>query len=719
MKKIIGIAIVLIVSLNLKAQNQIEGKVLELSKDGNVVPIFGANVYWEGTNIGTTTDIKGVYYIDEAISFPANLSVSYVGYTFDSKEIIDDKYIFYLKSIVELDAVQVKGKVNTTKFSTINAINTQTISTGELQKAACCNLSESFSTNATVDVSFSDAVSGAKKIKMLGLDGKYMQITQEAIPLIRGLSSSYGLNYVPGTWIESIQVLKGAGSVVNGYESFTGQINLEYFKPETADKLYWNVYTNTDQKIENNFAIARLSGDWSSNLFTHLAYQPEGLDHNGDGFMDVPNVKNLNILNRFVYEGSDIFRAQLYVKGLYEDRVGGQTSNFTNPYKVDVHNDMIEVATKTGLRPNKDGSSLGLQTAFRRHNQTAQFGNNLYDGLQESVFLNLIRQIKLNKSTLKYGFNYNSDRYTESFNESISNRVDLVSGLFTEYTHKVDEYFTIVAGFRSDYHNTSSMHYSPRLNVRYNPTEDLALRFSAGKAFRIANVFVENANFLASSRDVEVAEELLPEEAWNMGVNFTYCFYLMGREGVINADVYRTDFENQVVVDAEQEGMLLFYNLTGSSFANTMQIDLGYELFDRFDMKLAYKINDAQTTYGDGQQKQVPLAPRVRALLNLAYATNLDKWMFDVTANYVGESRIPSHPEINEEFSEPFMLYNAQITKKFNYFDVYLGGENLLSYTQDNPILDAQNPHSDIFDASLIYAPIHGRMIYVGFRYKL
>jgi outer membrane receptor for ferrienterochelin and colicin len=262
------------------------------------------------------------------------------------------------------------------------------------------------------------------------------------------------------------------------------------------------------------------------------------------------------------------------------------------------------------------------------------------------------------------------------------------------------------------------MHYSPRLNVRYNPTEDLALRFSAGKAFRIANVFVENSNFLASSRDVVVSEELFSEEAWNMGFNFTYCFYLMGREGIINADAYRTNFENQVVVDAEQEGKLLFYNLTESSFAHTMQIDLGYELFDRFDMKLAYKINDVQTTYRDGQQKQVPLSPRVRSLLNLAYVTNLEKWMFDVTANYVGESRIPSHPDINEGFSDPFMLYNAQITKKFNYFDVYLGGENLLSYTQENPILDAQNPYSDIFDASLIYAPIHGRMIYVGFRYK-
>jgi outer membrane receptor for ferrienterochelin and colicin len=719
MKKIVLIAIVLVASFSLIAQNQIEGKVYELTKDGSLLPIFSANVYWDDTNIGTTTDINGSYSIEEAISFPANLSVSYVGYTFHSKEIVDDKYVFYLKSIVELDAVQVKGKVNTTKFSTINSMNMQTLSTGELQKAACCNLSESFSTNASVDVNFSDAISGAKKIMMLGLDGKYMQITQENIPLIRGISSSYGLNYVPGTWIESIQVIKGAGSVVNGYESFTGQINLEYFKPENADKLYWNVYTNSDQKIENNLSFSSIHEDWSSNLFTHFSYQDKEVDHNSDGFMDVPNITNINILNRFIFDGSDVFRAQIYIKGLYEDRVGGQTSNRPNPYKVDIHNDMLEVATKLGIRPNKEGNSIGSQTAFRRHNQKAQFGDLFYTGLQESAYLNLVGLINLSESNLQYGFNFNGDRYTESFNDSLFNRVDLISGLFAEYTFKSDEYFTLVAGLRSDYHNNSAMHYSPRFNLKYNPTEDLALRFSAGRAFRIANIFVENANFLASSRIVKVNEELLPEEAWNLGFNLTYCFYFSGREGYINADAYRTVFKNQVVVDLEKQGFLSFYNLTGAGFANIFQIDLGYELFDRFDLKLAYKINDAQTTFNNGEQKKNALNARDRALLNLAYATYSEKWLFDFTANYVGKSRIPTHSEVKQQFSDPFMLYNTQITKKFNYFDLYLGVENILSHTQENPIILYDDPSSSGFDASLIYAPINGRMIYFGFRYTI
>lgn len=726
MKKIFFIAIVLVATVNLKAQNHIKGIVTEKQEGGEVSPIPGANVYWEGTNIGVTTDSKGNFSIASPASFPSTLIVSFVGYQKYSEVINQSKKVLdiQLSPSVELDEVKVKGKVSTTKYSTIDSKNMQVLSNQELEKAACCNLSESFTTNATVDVSFSDAVSGAKKIKMLGLDGNYMQITQENIPLIRGLSSSYGLNYVPGTWIESIQVIKGAGSVVNGYESFTGQINLKYFNPENADKVYWNMYTNSEQRMENNLALSNNNGDWRSNLFTHISYHGKDVDHNKDGFLDIPHLKNVNILKRYVYEGSDVFRAQIYVKGLYEDRVGGQVAEIKNPYKVDVHNDMLEFASKTGLKPDESGKSIGLQTAFRRHNQLAQFGKNNYEGLQESAYLNLIRQTNILGQTFKYGANYNADRYTESFNDSIFNRVDLVSGLFAEYTHKVDEYFLLVAGVRSDYHNKSEMHYSPRFNVKYNPTEEIALRFSAGKAFRIANVFVENANFLASSRIINVKKELMPEEAWNMGFNFTYCFYLGGKEGSINADVYQTRFNNQVVVDVEQTGLLSFYNLDGESYANTMQIDLGYELFDRFDVKVAYKINDVQTTYSSGDLKQVPLVPTSRGLVNLAYATTND-WLFDFTANYVGGSRIPDHALIpsNEDmtanYSNPFNLYNAQITKKLNAFDIYLGGENLLGFTQENPILDYENPESSNFDASMIYAPVNGRMLYLGFRYKL
>jgi outer membrane receptor for ferrienterochelin and colicin len=718
MKKILFFITILVINLNLNAQDII-GKVLELNSDGSISPIFGANVYWEETTVGTTTDANGNYTISEATSFPASLSVSYVGYTYDSKEFINNEFIFYLKRSVELDEVNIRSSVNSTKYSVVNSLNVQTLTVNELQKAACCNLSESFSTNASVDVSYSDAISGAKKIRMLGLDGRYVQITNESIPLIRGLSSSYGLNYVPGTWIESIQIIKGSGSVVNGFESFTGQINLEYFKPSTADKMYWNVYANSGQKFENNLALKKIYEKWSSNLFTHFSYHNKEIDENNDGFMDMPHLKNFNVLNRFLYEGSNVFRAQLFVKAMYEDREGGQLSNFLNPYKIDIHNDIIEIGTKTGILPDEDQRSIGLQTSFRRHNQEAQFGDKLYNGLQESVYLNLIRDVKINNNTFRYGLNYNADRFEESFNDSLFNKIDLITGVFSEYNLKIDDYFILVAGFRADYHNNSQYHYTPRVNVKYNPTDDLALRISAGKAFRISNIFVEHSNFLASNRIVKVRENLLPEVAWNMGFNLTYCFRLFGKEGIINADAYRTEFENQIVVDIENPGFLNFYNLNGKSFANTLQIDLGYELVERLNIKLAYKINEVKIEYENRGLLQPPLTPRDRALVNLSYANTSKDWEFDFTTNFVGESRLPAHQDVKDAFSNPFFVHNSQITKRYDYIEVYIGAENILNFTQDNPIKIADNPTDENFDASIVYAPINGRMIYLGLRYKL
>ncbi|MBC8266462.1 MAG: TonB-dependent receptor [Flavobacteriales bacterium] len=733
MKKIVMIAMVLIATLNSKAQEEkIKGRVVEQLQDGSEVGIPGANVYWEGTTTGVATNAEGYYLIPSPESYPATIIVSFVGYQTYTQEIKKwSHYHIYLKPSVELDEVNVKGKVNTTKFSTINPINMQTLSTGELEKAACCNLSESFSTNATVDVTFTDAVSGAKKIQMLGLDGVYTQITQENIPLIRGMSSSYGLSYVPGTWIESIQIIKGSGSVINGFESFAGQINLEYYKPASAPKLYWNVYTNSEGKLENNLLFAKKSGKWQSNLFTHVSYFDKDVDNSNDGFLDMPKVKQLNALNRWQYTGNKNYHIAFTARGLVEDRIGGTKENVEIPYVVDIHNDLIEFTSKTGaVQPSSPGKSAGLQTSFTRHYQKAQFGDNIYEGLQESAFANLLRQTYIGNTDhkLKYGLSSYADRFTEKFTGKIDEeidivRVDLVSGIFSEYSYKWGESFDLVAGLRADYYNkTEEFTYLPRLNMKYNPNENTAIRFSAGRAFRVANIFVENASFLASSRHISVGA-LNPELAWNYGVNLTYSFKLFSREGTFNADMYRTEFENQVVVDIETPGELSFYNLDGESYANSMQFDLAYEVFDRFDVKMAYKINDVHSTF-NGKEKIAPLTPKNRALLNMSYATNFDKWVFDVTANYVGESRIPAH-EIEEGSSvvkgssDPFYLINAQITKKFRKFDVYMGGENLLSYMQENPIIDAANPNSDVFDASLIYAPVMGRVIYAGFRYKM
>ena len=617
----------------------------------------------------------------------------------------------------------VESKVSTTELSMVNPLQVQKISSKELQKAACCNFSESFETNATVDVSFTDAISGAKQIKMLGLDGIYTQITQENIPLIRGLSSAYGLTYVPGTWIESIQIIKGAGSVINGFESFAGQINLEYFKPENTDKIFWNFYTNSESKFENNLQFAKKTGKWTSNLFTSINYHTKEVDENENGFLDMPHMKSINVLNRWLTE-TESYRINLVGRVLIDEREGGQIRSISNPYKVLIDNTLLEFNSKSGLKmPDKIGKSIGLQTAFRRHDQAIKFGLTDYNALQESAFLNLIGQtfISTTDHSLKYGISYYADRYTENYESTNFDRVDLTTGVFTEYSYTSPSELTIVAGIRGDYHNTHGFEYLPRLNIKYNPSDQTVVRLSAGKAMRVANPIAENTSYFASSREFEIQDSLGVEVAWNYGVNFTYCFKLFEREASFNADAYRTDFENQVIVDIEDPTKLRFYNLDGESYSNSIQFDFNYELFDRFDVKLAYKINQVYSTY-DGEKMLAPLVPENRALVNFAYSTtHSNKWMFDATWNYIGESRIPYHPliEDNKTVSDPFYVINSQVTKKFKTFDVYLGGENLLNYKQENPILGGDDPFGSNFDASIIWAPVMGRLIYTGIRLKI
>ena len=749
MKNIIKILIVVCLNFNATAQN-ITGKVLERISNDRITPIIGANVYWENTTVGTVTNNDGVYNITEAPSLPATLMVSFIGYEIAEQEVIDGEYIFYIQSSLELEEVNVKGKQTSSRFSTISTLNVQTLSTKELEKAACCNLSESFGTNATVDVAFNDAVSGAKRIKMLGLDGVYTQITQENLPLIRGLSSSFGLSYTPGPYIESIQIIKGAGSVVNGFESFAGQINLEYFKPSSSDDFYYNFYTNGEGKIENNLILSKKQGDWQSNLFTHFSYHDIERDKNKDGFIDMPGTKHFNFLNRWKYVGNPKYGIQFYARGFTEERRGGTLSDLSNtypsadPFIVDINNKLLEFSSKTGLIiPSQVGKSIGIQTSFRVHSQDAQFGSRTFESLQKSAYINIIRQTFISdcKHQLKYGLSFYGDNMNDNltlYNTASEgaawysmeifgdNRTDAMTGIFSEYNYKWGETISLTAGVRADYYNVTGLVYgNPRLNIKYNPSEQTAIRFSGGRAMRVSNFISDNISLLASNREISFkeGEVLLPEIAWNYGANITHCFYILDREGSINIDFYRTEFENQIVVDIEQQGVLSFSNLNdgssaNQSFSNSLQFDLNYELFNRFDMKLAYKINNVKTTYYDGL-KDFPLLAKNRALFNVSYSNKSDSWLFDATCNYIGESRIPEHQLLAFKTSDPFSLFNFQITKKINKFDFYLGGENLLNYTQDNPILDSFNSNSNNFDASLIWAPVMGRLIYCGIRFKI
>ncbi len=718
---------------------QLTGKVLGENEKGIQENLPAANVYWQGTTVGTTTDLDGLFQLSIPDSLPARLIISSVGFESDTILVssnLSKEITILLKGMVSLDVIEIEEKQSTTMNKIFTPINEEVISSKELLKAACCNLSESFSTNASVDVAFTDAVSGAKKIQMLGLDGIYTQVLSENMPLLRGLSAAYGLNYIPGTWVENILVTKGTGSVVNGYESISGQINLEFLKPQEQKKRFFiNVYGNLNGRAEANFHVAKkLNKKWSTLLFTHASSNFMKQDMNKDGFLDMPLTQQYNVFNRWDFHNQKNFEAQFGIRGLYETRQGGQTNfNYnadygkTNLYGIGIITKQLEYFSKTGFMfPSRPYKSVGIQTSGKIQQQQMYFGKRTYTGEQKNFYANVIYANIINNTNHKYklGTSYLLDDYSESYNDSAFARTESVPGVFAEYTYTHPDNFSLVAGVRADYHNLYGLFYTPRLHLRYNVTKKTTLRFSAGRGFRTSNVFIENQSVFASSRKVIVQETFKPEIAWNYGVSVNQQFKLFGNEAFINVDFFRTDFENQIVVDLDQNtNQVVFYNLKGESYSHSLQTDFGFTPFKSFDVKLAYKWYDVKTTY-NYELLDKPYVPKHRVMLNMAYATYMDIWKFDFTTNWFGQSRLPSTVLNPLEYQLPkksrdYFLMQAQITKKFRKFDVYVGCENILNYTQSNPILSAADPNGQYFDASMIYAPIEGRIVYFGLRMEI
>jgi len=719
------------------AQN-VNGIVLDKSNSKEEA-IIGATINWLGTKIATTTDIEGKFSIARTKS--RKLVISFVGYKSDTLNISNETDLrVYLQSENQLQEVVVRS--SSTSMDRLSPIHTEILTSKALAKAACCNLSESFETNASVSVSYADAVTGAKQIQLLGLAGTYVQTNVENIPSIRGLATTFGLNYIPGTWIQSIDIGKGAGSVVNGYESMTGQINVELQKPDLAEKVYLNTYVNSLGRGEINLNLAHIfkqkeeiKAKWSVALLTHGSTMQTIIDKNNDNFYDLPKYTQANFVNRWKYE-SDKMVAQFGIKYLYDTRLGGQINK--NPlsldnliYRFSNTTNRAEFFSKTAkLYQSKPYRGLGLIVNGVIHDSKSQFGFRPYNGKQQTLYGNLIYQDIFGNTNHSYkaGLSFLYDNYDEKFADLIYKREEIVKGGFFEYTYKNLEKLTAVAGSRIDFHNLFGKIFTPRLHVLYNATENTALRLSAGKGFRTANPFAEYFGNLVSSRTVRILENIRPEVSWNYGASLTKTF---GKSNLI-IDLYHTRFQNQLIGDTEHPNFLYFYNSQGNNYANSAQIELNLMPIPRLELKVAYRYSDVWQTLGKSLNQEITVqkmfVPRDRILFNVGYALPYDKWKFDVTLQYNGQRRIPnlsttyyhtSYEAMPIQYAPAFVNLNAQVSRSFRRWDVYLGGENLTNFRQKDPIVTPDNPFGSRFDAGSAWGPVVGRVIYFGTRYKL
>ena len=740
----------LLLPLTAFAQQFSKGTVVDEAN----LPLMGAEVYWNGTQIGVSTDDNGTFTLKRTEN-NNTLVISYIGYKTKTVKVTNSEALhIQLEPQSALEEVVVTQKRANTMKSQWQVANLHTMSSGELLKAACCNLSESFSTNPSIDVNFSDAVTGNKQIKMLGLTSPYILMAEENIPAMRGASQAYGLSFVPGTWIESIQITKGAGSVINGYESISGQINYEIEKPINARPFFLNLYTSEDSRYElNAHTKVKLSDKWATSLLAHGNVRQRKSDHNHDGFIDNPIGNQINLLNRWQYSNAEkgwvSFVNLNYMK---DERQAGQIDynpltdkGTTNAWGSEVNSERFTLSNKTGyVFPDTTYKSIGLQNSFQSHRQDSYFGLNSYDIHQKSWYGNLIYNSIIGNTQHKFatGLSGTYDDYNEQLTTSALagdfSRIDRSVGAFFEYTYDNSSNFSFVAGIRADSHNNLGNFITPRFHLRYNPWKQATFRLSAGRGKRAANVIAENQQLLASSRQLHIIGGdsgklygLNPEIAWNYGASFLQTFKIWGKNAELSVDFYRTHFDNQVVVDLDHSPQqALFYNLDGKSFANSLQAEVSITPAKGLDFKAAYKYYDVQTQFTKGQLEKT-LTPKHRWFANVAYETpdthdnKHSQWKFDVTFNWLGEQRLPTTatnplPYRLSDYAPSFATLNAQITRVFSKtFEVYVGGENITNYKQANGILAADAPFGAYFDSTMQYAPAFGQMYYAGLRFKL
>jgi len=734
----------IVAPINFNNASFIKGIVLQETNTGKLNPLFNASIYWLGTNNGVFTDSVGVFSIAPNTN-SSKLVISYVGYKSDTIDIASNNELkIFLASKKQLSEITVFSKQKTAYFSTLATIRTEVMTGGELLKAACCNLSESFETNPSVDVSYNDAVTGSKQIQLLGLSGNYTQLTVENLPGPRGLATPLGLNSIAGPWIESIQLTKGVGSVANGFESIAGQINVELKKPETAEQLLANIYVNELGKTDLNINLStKLSSKWSSGLLLHEDFLNNSqLDFNKDGFRDLPTGNQFSLVNRYKYDNSKGLLSQFGIKIFKDDRVGGQTSfnektdiNSTIKYGLGISTERYEAFGKIGyVFPQQKYKSIGLQLAAIDYTQNSYFGFTNYNSKQQSFYSNLIYQSIINSTIHKFrtGLSLQYDHYDESVKLLNYNRKELVTGGFYEYTFTPTEKFSLVAGIRADNNNLYGSFLTPRLNLRYEPITGTIIRTSIGRGQRIANIFAENNSVFVSARQVNIisnntnnAYGLNPEISWNKGISIEQQFKLFQNNATLSFDYFRNDFTNQVVVDLENAREVKFYNLLGKSYSNSFQVELTSQLVNKIDVRLAYRYFDVKQTYS-GQLLDKPFVAKNRAFLSLDYATT-NGWKINYTITYNGKKRLPNTNANPAAFQLPtyspdYFLMNMQVTKKFNKkmpMEGYIGVENASNYFQQNAIISAAQPFSQYFDASMIWGPISGRMLYFGWRLKI
>jgi len=743
MKKILLMALLLLLGISkVNAQSSSDktlNGIVYGTNDKGKEPLDGAVIKWINTKKGDITSPDGKFSISGDGISDRRIIVFYVGYKRDTIDAEGKDFVeVVLQNNFSTQQIVVESKVNSSFIENGNS-KTEVITQGELKKAACCDLSGMFGSNTTVEVTVSDILTNTKELKMLGLEGAYTQVLLDNMPIMSGLVTKYGVTSIPGTLVNKITISKGSNSVMQGYESISGIMNVLLKDYNTSDAFMLNGYLNSILEKQINLNTTAKIKKWNTLLAFQTVQESKRQDENGDGFLDAPLTTRYMLFNKWKYGNTDddFTNVTIGLKYLDEKRVGGQ-KNFD--FNKDLGSNTIygqTVNLQNGDAYTRISQEIGddlhlkLYAAGSFFNQESYYGITKYDAKQRNFYTNATIEIPVSlRSYVRLGTSYKYEKINEDIkflqpeNKTYAGayeKLESIAGVFSEASLDFKSLkSSVVGGLRLDYHNKYNLIVTPRIMLRYQLSKETTIRATAGTGFRTINLFSEYSNLLASGRNILVPQELNPEKMINYGIDVLQYFDFGKVSGNINLDFYRTEFSNKIMPDYVVNPLAVtFMNLTDAA-TNVFQIESSFSIFNNLDFKLAYKYID-QYYYHNGMKMEQPFNSKHRVVSSLHYSPKDNNWNANVSLQWFGVQALPSTKDYPVELrrpseSDPYTILNGQFTKNFKHFEAYVGVENIFNFTQQNPIIDPAQPFSPYFDTSYIWGPTSGRTFYFGFR---
>jgi outer membrane receptor for ferrienterochelin and colicins len=729
--------------LALGAQN-IKGKVFGKTPAGNEI-LPGATLTLLGGKNSSTSNEFGVFEFKEGVDLQGKLVVSFLGFKTDTVEIAERTYfsVYLEPDPKNLETATVVAKNGGSFISALQGMKVEVITQKELTKAACCDLAGCFETQGTIQAQTTNLVLNSKELRILGLSGVYNQVLVDGMPLVIGSSFTYGISGIPGTLVDQIYVAKGANSVLQGFESISGQVNviIKEAKPE-QEKILLNAYLNSfgEKHLNANFS-STLGKNWRSLSSFHMVQPAEKWDRDRDDFLDLPLLTRYAFYQKFSL-GDEVslgWSSKIGLRYLDEKRIGGQEQFKAQSmqgsdliYGQVAHFQQPEFYTKTGFRFTPQSKISFIGSAFQ-HQQNSWFGITRYEAKNLSAYANLqYERLWAKKHDLKFGLSYRHFNLNENIRFANNNlqrtfageylRQERTPGAFVENVFNFDK-TTLIAGLRADHHRDFGWQYVPRLTLRYNAGDATIIRANVGRGMRSVNLFAENAQLLISSRDIRFAEKLDLEKAWNTGINLTHTAKMGIMLATLSLDLYHTRFQNQIFPDYDRDPTLaIIQNFRGISVSNGFQLDAKMVFGEVFEAKFAYNFLDVYRRTNE-QKVQLPFNATHRLMGAFSYEPKNKKWHADVNLHWMGPQRLPDTRSLpadlrQPDFSPDFSVFNLQFTKVWKKMELYGGCENLFDFRQLRPILGWQDPFGPNFDTAFAWGPTRGREWYVGVRMR-